>query len=176
MSVGPIADTTALEAYRNGDPQKALDDATADVRSLCGWHVAPALTETIRVGPVPGGYRFLPSLHITEITAVRVDGVAVDLADVTWTRSGSIYVKGSRDWGDERVLEVDLTHGYDPVPADLAGVVMARAARKIGDPAGNLAARTRGPFAEQYNTGGVAGFNPSVESDVIARYRIPRSR
>lgn len=179
MSVGPLAETTDLDALLAGDAQAAIDRATSDVRGRCGWHVAPSLTETITVrAPFKGGRAvlFLPSLLVTAVDAVRVDGVTLDVNDYAWDETGRLALTGGGPFARDCVVEVDLTHGYATVPEDLQGLVLSLAARSKDDPKGNLVQVARGPFSEQYNPGGVAGFNPKAEADVIARYRIPRSR
>lgn len=177
MPADPLVQTTDLTAFKDGDPQAAIDRATDEVRGKLGWHVAPPLTETVELRfPARKGRAllFLPSLHVTAVAAVRVDGAALAADEFAWRPTGRLELFGCYE--ADAVVEVDLTHGYAEVPSDLAGLVLALAARSQDDPKGNLAQIGRGPFSEQYNTGGVAGFNPKTEADVIARYRIPRSR
>lgn len=166
-----LVTTTELTDFQSGDAQSAIDRATADVRGECGWHIAPSRTETLKVRANGRTTILLPTLRVTDVAAVRVDGVALASEDFSCTPSGILArTSGPRVWTAGATVEVDLTHGYATTPEDLAGVVLARATRSQADPRGDIVRVQKGPFSEQYDRGDAA------EAAVVDRYRIVRSR
>ena len=53
-------------------PQWWVRAAQGAVRRHCGWHVAPSVTETLRVDGYGGRTLILPSKHVTAIASVIV--------------------------------------------------------------------------------------------------------
>lgn len=95
------------------------------VREVCGWHVAPSHTETVKVDGSGGAILLLPTLHLTDLTAVSNDGTAV--ADPEWSESGMVRSSG---WTSKfRGVEVTMTHGYPTCPASILGVLRAAVTR-----------------------------------------------
>jgi hypothetical protein len=131
----------------------AVAAAAARVRREAGWHIAPVITETLEVVSYGGQFLPLPTRRIVSIGAVRdPDGVTV----TGWTKmAAGIYRKAGWSVG---IMAVDLTHGYDAVPADLLPVLVQRV--KAGLVASNVSQRssTVGPFGESetYRDGVVA--------------------
>ena len=156
----PLLTPLDLEEFRSGDPTRLVSAAGQEVRSYCGWHIAPEITETVTVEGL-GAALLLPTLHLTGVTAIVgvVDGVAIDMSDVRWKPNG--VVTGYPFVGD---YEVTFTHGYATTPEDLAQVVAAVATRGLAGRRG-VKSWTRGPFGETYDT------DPDVA--VLDRYRLP---
>lgn len=100
------------------------------VRRLCGWHVAPSVTETIVLDSPGGEFLWLPSRHVTGVMSVRslVGGVPAELTGWRWSEAGMLT--GAFPAG-LRAIEVTLTHGYDTCPADLLPVVADRTRRRV---------------------------------------------
>lgn len=118
---GPLLDDNNIDEER-------LAAVTAQIRGYCGWHIGPSVTETITVDSRGGRIVELPTLHMTTLTAVIADGTAV--TGVEWSQLGLLRQGDGTRWPDKwRGVIVTLTHGYDPVPADLAAVVRAAASR-----------------------------------------------
>lgn len=176
MPAGEMVSTTDLESFKSGDEQHALDAATQSVRDYCGWHVGPSVSEVLTVKGRGLVTVFLPSLHVTDVASVTVDGTLLEPDEYTWTPVGLLTRVNGPCFALGARIDVELTHGHDPVPSSVAEVVMARATRRLGDAGGNIAQVSKGPFSTQYNTGGVAGFDPKTERDALDPYRIPRSR
>lgn len=88
-----------------------------DIRSYCGWHIAPQVTETVVVDADGGSLLRLPSLLVDSIGSV-VDGRGNQLP------VGRVYRNGLARgvWPDEQ-LRVTLTHGYESVPPALVEVI-----------------------------------------------------
>lgn len=114
---------TATEADR-------LLQAEADVRDYCGWHIAPSRDETITVDGSGGRILDLPSLYVTDVASVTEDGTLLETTTYVWREWGVIERLGC-SWGTGKI-EVELTHGYSPVPPNITGVVQALAARAVG--------------------------------------------
>lgn len=156
----PLMTVADLEEFRAGDPQRLLDAATMEVRSYCGWHIAPVVTETVTVEGL-GSALLLPTLQLTGVTSIERDGVTVDLANVKWKPNG--VVTGYAFSGE---YEVTFTHGYTETPEDVAQTVASIASEGI-DGHRRLKSWNRGPFSESY-------MDAEVDPDraVLDRYRI----
>lgn len=170
MTDEPMTSPEDLIKFRQGDEQTAIDAATRDVRDYCGWHVGPSRRETLRVLGKGGETVWLPSLHVTEIHELLVDGRGVALKDLHVSRNGRVLRRTGR-FRANAVVEADVTHGHDPIPASVVEVVHARASRILDDPNGNIASLMKGPFQTQFT---------SPEDDThrskLHPYRIPRTR
>jgi hypothetical protein len=145
-----------------------VDAAVSAVRGEVGWHIAPAVTETVVVESVGGPHLFLPTLQLTAVTAVR---------DVTDETTAAVAVTGWRSHKTPRftagvlfrpsgwygVYEVDLTHGYAACPDDLKPALAEHARTiRIG---GRVSQQATGPHSIAFDSEGAA--------DPVAKYRIP---
>lgn len=147
-----------------------VDAAVADIRAEAGWHIAPVVTETIRLTSYAGETRLqLPSRRVLTVTAVRDVSTDTPVVLLGWTRFGSALVRPWVGWPDAE-LEVDLRHGLDATPADLLPLIATRARSSSGrDPSVQQVTTTRGPFTESttYRADGVGQLDPA-----IARYAL----
>lgn len=91
------------------DLTQAAEDA---IRRYCGWHVAPVVTETLRVDGTGSSNVILPTLQMTELISVTVQGRAVDLERVHWSNAGMLRLPFAvpNEYG---ALEVQLKHGFE---------------------------------------------------------------
>ena len=171
MSVPAIVVTADLDAYLSGDPQAALDRATATVRAYCGWHVAPQATTSVVVD-APDSTVLLPSLHVTDVASVTVDGEPVPVGDVVWGEDGVLKLNRCSRRGR---VEVTFTHGYDVVP-NVAGVILALAAREKENPTGVARAQV-GQVSETYSQAAhnqtAGGSLLATERASLAPYKLP---
>lgn len=170
--VDPIVTTGDLDAYLAGDKQQSLDAATAAVRVYCGWHVTPVVTETVTLD-VEGCTALLPSLHVLDLEAVKVDGEDVPRGNgYEWSQAGILRVHTRRGF---RKLEVTMTHGYEDAP-DVAGVILAAAARSVLNPSGVSRSQV-GQISETYSQAGrdpaVGAVLNSQEKAILDRYKLP---
>ncbi|MFD7247780.1 hypothetical protein ACFV6Y_38265 [Streptomyces massasporeus] len=144
---GALVDRADLEAkFEAGDPEFFVTAAEAEVRKHCGWHIAPSLTVTdgrYRVGE--RGLVMLPSLHITEVASVTVDGRVLDEDEYDWEPCGFI-TRRLPSWPIDPYVRVTFTHGYAECPADVAAVVFELASKAIELPASPARDVTAGPF------------------------------
>lgn len=151
-----------------------LLQAEALVRAYCGWHVAPSKPGTATLRATPGAsVLLLPSLHVTAVT-VTVNGVElVAGTDYTWDEHGILK---SYWWSTAYDVEIEFTHGYDTVPAEVAAIVQAAAVRAVANP-GSLVRTQAGPFSETYSQSGINQVIPltllDAEKTVLDEYRIP---
>lgn len=156
-----------LVLYQAGDAQTLIDEATANVRSYCGWHIAPSVSETVTLNGNGGKVLLLPSMYVTAVTAVTQDGITVADTDYDFDSAGILFNVGW--WGIlPRSIEVTMTHGYAAVP-DVAAVILARVSRAQASPGAAVRVQA-GPFSEQYESGG-AGFTGD-EIATLNRYRL----
>ena len=69
------------------DEAQRLEQAEAEVRGYCGWHIAPSVTEEIKVEGDGGQVLLLPSLYVTAVASVTdEDGNTV--TGWKWRRNG----------------------------------------------------------------------------------------
>ena len=149
--------------------EEIVDIAVAQLRADAGWHIAPVVTETLTVNSNGGNLLILPTRRIVAITAMR-DVTSGSAAVTGWTRSIAGAYRLYGPGFPAGVLEVDLTHGYETMPADLLPVV-ADYARRVSDTRDpGLASRTVGPFTESYRD--VGGATVTL-SPALARYAVP---
>lgn len=178
--VDPIVTTGDLDAYLGGDKQQSLDAATAAVRVYCGWHVTPVVTETVTLD-VEGCTALLPSLHVLDLEAVKVDGEDVPRGNgYEWSQAGILRVHARRGFRVHarrgfRKLEATMTHGYEDAP-DVAGVILAAAARSVLNPSGVSRSQV-GQISETYSQAGrdpaVGAVLNSQEKAILDRYKLP---
>ena len=153
-----------------GSPLPGLDPgavaaAAAQVRSECGWHIAPQLTETITVRPTAAGLVHLPSLQVAAVTAVTSDGLPVWFEHDPPERE--LRLHNPWPWWHHRV-RVTLTHGYAQCPADVRQAVAVLAAGGLV-PQPRLLTRRDGPFSASY-----ADDSPAASAGgLMDAYRLP---
>lgn len=136
----------------------------AAVRAWCGWHIAPSVTETVKVESEGGRVTLLPSLYVTGCTEVRdEDGSTV--SDWKVRRNG--VARGS--WSAEVEYEFDITHGYAELPVELQPIVDELDSAGVGKVRKSINA---GPFGESYG-GATLEEQPMSVRAVVARYMIP---
>ena len=134
---------------------------------MARWHIAPSVTETLTLDCDGGTRVVLPTLHLTDVTAVRdLSGDSpVDITDFRWSRAGILYRGCGWPCGFQS-LEVDIVHGYDTCPPELLPAI-ANAAQASGVN-WNLKAKSIGPFSETYRDSAGQIIDPAV-----ARYALP---
>lgn len=116
--------TDPLAVAPAGLDPAAWDAACRAVRTYCGWHVAPSVTQTLVLDGPGGSLLVLPSLLVTDVAEVKNAGTV--LSDPEWSAAGMIRSHG---WTTRfRGVSVTLTHGYDECPEDIYAVLehMAR--------------------------------------------------
>lgn len=103
--------------------------ASGQIRRLCGWHIAPTITEKLVLDHDGSGVLHLPSLHVLDVVSIR-DMTGHQPRPLSgWRWSGHGMVEGNFPRGF-RSVEVELEHGYETCPDDLLPVVAARTQRR----------------------------------------------
>lgn len=111
----------------------ALAGASGVIRSYCKWGLSREDTTLLAEGA--GGVLLdLPTLHLVTVTAIRINGIAADVDGVIVTRRGQLV--RATYWPVDAQVEVDCTHGYDPIPDVVKLLTLTLAARIISNPEG----------------------------------------
>lgn len=173
--MAPLADPAAWSDYVEGvvpaNAATLLEVASGTIRTYCGWSISE---ETVTGGVYDSdGSRLLllPTLHLTAVAEVLVDGVAV--TDYSWSEMGALKRECRWPCGFRRVT-VSYTHGYATAPAEVQAIAFGLAKRGATIRPG-LKTRTVGAVTNQY-TDGVSGTSlDAYETAVLDRYRVPPS-
>lgn len=141
--------------------------ACAAVRSYCGWHVGPSVTETVRVR-AHGGVIVLPSLRVQSVASVAVKGTVLDATAWELTDLPTVWLASCPS---VLIADVTMTHGFDPVPDDLLGALSEAASRGL---TGSLISQV----GQVRYSAGVAGISGAArfaldQVAVLDRYRLP---
>lgn len=172
MTETPLFQADDLTAYLSGNPERMLDAALAEVRRYCGWHVAPERREELVAYPDGADVMLLRSLRVTTVHGATRDGETIDPQG--WDCRENGVIKGGPRTGK---VVVDVTHGFDELPGDVAAIVLAVAARSQLAPDGMPTARVQvGQIAESYQSsagGGGAGALFASERQTLDSYRLP---
>ncbi|QGZ16901.1 head-to-tail adaptor [Arthrobacter phage LittleTokyo] len=140
----PLVTAAEFSAWTGGkiaeaDPrvEPLLSGASAGIRRYCGWHIAPVLEETLD-GDGPGGsLLLLPTGRLLSLVSATNAGTVVDLAEVDFSRSGMLELRGG--WWSSRLggVSVRVQHGYDLADvADVQQIVKQVTANALASPMG----------------------------------------
>lgn len=172
--VAPLDVYGRLDGYPGAPfPLEIVDAASESVRSDAGWHIAPVVSETVLCDGAFSTLLHLPTMRLVSVSQVRVlvDGLWLVLEG--WRVAGSGMLHHPLGWAyGIGSIEVDMTHGYDDVPADLLPVIAARCQRARVDASVMQRSETVGSrtSSESYNANRL-----EVETGVAAgleKYRL----
>lgn len=136
--------------------ESTVEAAAGQVRRICGWHIAPSLTMTLTLDHDGSGVLYLPSLHVTDVSAIR-DLTGSEPREIDrWRWSGAGLVEGAFPRGF-RSVEVTLTHGYSECPPDLLPVLASRTQRRAMQ-------ESLGSRSVSYSAEGDRAFESTLES------------
>lgn len=118
---------------------RALDAATARIRSYLGQHIELVEDDELILDGTGRSALFLPELPVVEISSITVDGTAltyvVDAYDYAWTAAGVVRRRNAATWGElPQSIVVVYSHGYANVPDDIRDVCLRLAARDLVNP------------------------------------------
>lgn len=153
--------------------QTALEIASAAVRSKTRQQLS-VVTETITLPATGNHVLTLPEFPVTAITAVTRDGAALTADAWSWISPVGVVttLDGSR-WLTPQVITVTYTHGWDPLPRDLAGVVLSKAKRWLESPTGqDVQSETLGSWSVTYSQTQSGGGFTAEEEDILSRYAL----
>lgn len=146
----------------------------AAVRRFCGWHVAPSITETVKVDSYGGRVLMLRTKHLTELVSVLINGVDV-IDQVRWSESGILTLRGGCWPNEVGAVEVTLSHGYDldEVP-DVAALIASIGKRAASQPGAVASQSVNGASVSFMQAGGAPLSVPllAIEKDALEPYRL----
>lgn len=177
MALGP-SDVERYSLGRVAADTPGLDSVVARaeraVTEYCGWHVAPAVLETLVLDGSGHGTLQLPTKRVESIWSVKVLGVELGLNDYDWSPVGMLAMRSHARFPDRyRSVEVSLTHGYETMPAELETVILGLAVRAVASPMGETSIRV----GDRMSTFGSVGTSPmQAEYEVLDRYRVRLDR
>lgn len=177
-----FATPDALNAFTGStfDParaQQVLDQATADIQSETNQYLFQKTNDVATCNPTSSGVVLLPQIAVTAVSLVEY----LDRNNVWQTLDPSFYRHGRGrvyltkrpdywPWQND-TIRITYTHGYDPIPADLASLCVKLASRQIANPY-DIQRQVTGGIQLQFSSArGTGGFTES-ELSVIARYSL----
>jgi hypothetical protein len=151
-----LATAGELETHlqRTFDPvqaQQALDLAAGAVIAYCGWPIAEETTTLYGEGD-GSVVLTLPTLRLTAVTDVRIGFTSITIGpeSVSWSRRGQLF--RPTGWPAFTLIEVDCTHGFNPIPDVIKLVTLELAARTMSNPQA-LVSSTTGQVTRNYGSG-----------------------
>lgn len=142
-----------------------VDAACDEIRTVCGWHIAPAISETLTVDGPGGTVLILPTLWVTALTTITVEGAVLASTAYTWSRGAVVRRIDGGVWPTKQgSIAVALTHGYPACPPAVRREVQRVAAARSTIPAAITQSQV-GAVSISYSP-------PTVDESVIAAYRL----
>ncbi len=165
---GPVPNTLLLQEdftkFQTKDEQWFLDAVASTIVSFCGWHIAPVDVNTDYVAPVGGkGIVLLPSLHLTSVEELRLNGNVVDPAMYDVHLEGWVQFRGFLKPPRNCYVSVDFTSGYEETPKVVSEVGFELAATVVEKASGVVSELTRGPTSFKFKDFGVV-LSPDQEA------------
>ncbi|MGZ6800656.1 MAG: hypothetical protein ACXVGR_12610 [Mycobacteriaceae bacterium] len=161
--VPQLLNSADLALFQGSDSNWFLNAAGETIRSFCQWHIAPSITVTDAVPISPDGTIMLPSLYVTAVQSVTIEGLELDPPTYHPHQAGYIrrYKSSYFQWplwpleSDQpfreypsalaRHAEVTYTHGYAQLPTTVAAVGLELATRAMEMPSGVATELAAGP-------------------------------
>jgi hypothetical protein len=162
-SLATVADLATMlgrtfTATQEAQAQSLLDQASSIVRAYVRLDISQATTTDTftmrRADPLrhrSSGVVTLPQRPVDTVTTVKVDGVAT----TDWWLEGNELLVRAWSWAQPPAahqppqVQVTYTHGWDPVPGDIAAIVLQAANRVIVNPSG-IRSETVGGISTTY--------------------------
>lgn len=154
-----------LTSFQASSPDFFLSVAGDTIRNFCQWHIFPSLTVTELVPIQPEGTIMLPSLYVTGVESITLNGLTLNPSAYHWHKAGYINriqhhyfqcplwplesEQRFREYPSPlaRHAEVTYTHGYETLPPIVAGVGMELANRAMELPSGIATQISSGPYS-----------------------------
>lgn len=163
-----------VTAQTQVDPAFWLAAANQAIRTECGWHVAPIITEDLVLDGTGGRALLVPSLRIRQIVSAKSNGD--DVTDqVKFSRRAGVLTLDAGWSCDVGSIELTIEHGFaaDEVP-DVAALIVTLTKRAASSSA--FVQQAIGPASAKIATGrdGAALGVPLMESEkaTLAPYRL----
>lgn len=119
MAIDPI-----VSAQTQVDPAFWLTAANQAIRTECGWHVAPIITESLVLDGTGDTALLVPSKRVRNIISATSDGR--DVTDqVKFSRRAGVLTLASGWSCDVGSIELTIEHGYEVEEvADVASLIV----------------------------------------------------
>jgi hypothetical protein len=172
----PLVTVGELETYlqRTVDAdagELAVANASGIVRDFCRWPIAPTEDATWTLDGRGTAWLNLPTLYLTDVAEVRVDGEVIDPGTYSWAQRGQLY--RAEGWPARlRCVEADVSHGYETTPTSVRAVVLTLAARSMVNPEG-LRSKTVGGVSKSFVFETMRGDLSELQLGQIGGYRLP---
>lgn len=140
--------------------------AAGAVRDYCGWHVAPIITERMRLDGRGGRTLLVPSLRILEVVSCFVDGN--DVADEVRISERAGYIEFDRWPCGAGSIDLTIRHGFLPEEAPGVLGIVADAAQRAKGPAGIARQQVSGASVTYLSASDLMG----AERAKLDRYRL----
>lgn len=158
---------------------RLIEMASAAVRTFTAQTLSLVEGDQVWVPSSGTSLLVLPERPVLDVTAVEVEwGEAL----FTWDAFGRLRRLDGLEWGRTNApVWVTYSHGYDPIPADVVGLVAGKVANHLTGVAGNpggLRALQVGAMSETYGNavGTPAAVGPMAlskdEKEVLRPYRL----
>lgn len=144
----------------------AVAGASGIVRAHCQWDISREENVVFKLNGSGTPVLSLPTLQLTAVHAVTVNGEAVDSGDYRWARRGQIY--RTTNWSRWDHIDAEVDSGYTATPDVVRIVALSLAARIVSNP-NALKSATVG--AVQYTYPG-AELN-RLEMSLLDKFRLP---
>jgi hypothetical protein len=131
-SVDDLAAWPGCESIPAGQADLALAVASGVIRAECGWSITAELASWSGVCEPGSASVWLPTLLLTDVSAVSVDGLVVPPGGFAWSSRGRVSLAGRSFLPS--VVSVSYTHGYAITPDAVRGVCLQLAARSVLNP------------------------------------------
>lgn len=152
-----------------------IQAAQESIRRFCDWHVAPSITETLRVDSYGGRILSLPSKHVTDIQEIRVRGDVLPVDQVDWSAAGTMQLK-SGAWPDAPgAVEVTLEHGWNAADVPDVAALIATIGKRARSQPGVISSQSVNGASVSYQTAGGAPLSVpllNIEKEALAPYRL----
>jgi hypothetical protein len=156
------------------DPKllQALAAASSRFRGAVRHYVSFVADDTVVLDGTGKESLLLPAAPVTAVSSVQLDGKALTYrTDYDWSADG--FLRRVDGWPDRlRCVEVVYSHGYEPVPEDIAEVVIDQARAQYAVRPGLTSMTVGGQsvaFGAQASIGVTAQWTTAVE-----KYRLNR--
>lgn len=131
--------------------QDQVDTIAEGIRLECGWHIAPVITETIKVDSDGTSVLRLPTRKMTGLTSVTDTATGEPILvnpETGWSAAGLLslgdegFIPG-RSWSSSyrpgfgrfpagfRAVTVTFSHGYEVCPSDILRYIVSASRSRI---------------------------------------------
>lgn len=160
-----MAIESIVTATTQVDPAFWLNAANQAIRTECGWHVAPIITEELVLDGTGGTALLVPSKRVRSIISATSDGR--DVTDqVKFSRRAGVLTLASGWSCDVGSIELTIEHGYELAEvSDVAALIVTLTKRAATS--GSIVQQSIGSASAKLATGrdGAALGVPLLESE-----------